>query len=233
MLVDSVILLSLVNAIQLISSSMEIKRNVMYIGASQLAIIEKTNKAATPAAAKNINKKKSDEANVTTSHTTTPRCLKPPPVFVQNKDRWTELRQKCVEKNKHFSQLPNSFKGLKLHGKTVADFRNLQNIRITQGYAFRTNSLKEEREIKVVHRRVSKEIPVEEIKEDLRSRNFPVQSVGHILNRYREPFELVLISSTVETNDKATKAAFYKIKSVCSLSGIKAEQLRTCALTEQ
>ncbi|GBP37273.1 Nucleic-acid-binding protein from transposon X-element [Eumeta japonica] len=111
---------------------------------------------AAPATTKNTNKSKSDEAVITTSLPCA-AWLKPPPVFVQNKDRWAELRKKCAEKNIQFSQARDSFQGLKLQAKTVADFRNLQNLLVTQGYAFHTYSLKEEREIRVVLRGVSRE----------------------------------------------------------------------------
>ncbi|GBO99771.1 Nucleic-acid-binding protein from transposon X-element [Eumeta japonica] len=93
--------------------------------------------------------------------------------------------------------------------------------------------LKEEREIRVVLRGVPKEIPVDEVKEDLVAQNLPVQSVRRILNRFRKPLDLVLVSGTAEANDKATKAAFFKIRSVCSLSGVKAEQPRKRALPGQ
>ncbi|GBP85772.1 Nucleic-acid-binding protein from transposon X-element [Eumeta japonica] len=38
------------------------------------------------------------------------------------------------------------------------------------------------------------------------------------------PIDLVLVSVTAEANDKATKATFFKIRSICPLSGVKAEQ---------
>ncbi|GBP50545.1 Nucleic-acid-binding protein from transposon X-element [Eumeta japonica] len=124
-------------------------------------------------------------------------------------------------------------RGLKLQAKTIADFRNLQNLLVTLKIPFHTYSLKEEREIRVVLRGVPKELPVDEVKEDLLAQNLPVQSVRRILNRFREPLDLVLVSGTAEANDKATKAAFFKIRSVCSLSGVKAEQPRKRALPGQ
>ncbi|GBP34434.1 Nucleic-acid-binding protein from transposon X-element [Eumeta japonica] len=162
-----------------------------------------------------------------------PHGPKPPPMFVQNKDRWTELRKRCAEKKIQFSQARNSVQGLKLQAKTVADFKNLQNLLVSCSFKFHTYSLKEEREIRVVLRGVPKEIPVDEVKEDLLAQNLPVQSVRRILNRSREPLDLVLVSGTAEANDKATKAAFFKIRSVCSLSGVKAEQPRKRALPGQ
>ncbi|GBP54669.1 hypothetical protein EVAR_47171_1 [Eumeta japonica] len=85
---------------------------------------------------------------------------------------------------------------------TAAEFR----------YAFHTYSLKEELENRVILRGVPGKIPIEKIKEDLRSQDLPAQSVRCILNRSREPLEVVLVSGTAETNDKATKVAFSKIK---------------------
>ncbi|GBP97659.1 Nucleic-acid-binding protein from transposon X-element [Eumeta japonica] len=187
--------------------------------ASEGAVDAGKTKAAAPAAAKNNLR---DEADVTAPPNPAPRGTKPPPMFVQNKDRWTELRKKCADKNIHFSQARNSAQGLKLQAKTVADFRNLQNLLVTQKFAFHTYSLKEEREIRVVLRGVP-----------ILSQNLPVQSVRRIQNRFHEPLDLVLVSGTAEANDKATKVAFFKIRSVCSLSGVKAEQPRKRALPGQ
>ncbi|GBP34443.1 Nucleic-acid-binding protein from transposon X-element [Eumeta japonica] len=197
--------------------------------ASQGAVDAGKIKAAAPATAKNL----SDKADVTAPPSPSPRGPKPPPMFVQNKDRWTELRKRCAEKKIQFSQARNSAQGLKLPAKTVADFKNLQNLLVSCNFKFHTYSLKEEREIRVVLRGVPKEIPVDEVKEDLLAQNLPVHSVRRILNRFREPLDLVLVSGTAEANDKATKAAFFKIRSVCSLSGVKAEQTRKRALPGQ
>ncbi|GBP59385.1 Nucleic-acid-binding protein from transposon X-element [Eumeta japonica] len=82
---------------------------------------------------------------------------------------------------------------------------------------------------RVVLRGVPKEIPVDEAKEDLLSQHPPVESVRRIQNRFREPLDLVLVSGTAE----ATKAAFFKIRSLCSLSCVKAEQLRKRGLPGQ
>ncbi|GBP84189.1 Nucleic-acid-binding protein from transposon X-element [Eumeta japonica] len=194
--------------------------------ASQGAVDAGKTKAAAPATAKSV----SDKADVTDPPSSAPRGPKPPPMFVQNKDRWTELRKRCAEKKIQISQARNSALGLKLQAKTVADFKNLQNLLVSYNFKFHTYSLKEEREIRVVLRGVPKEIPVDEVKEDLQAQNLPVQSVRRILNRSREPLDLVLVSGTAEANDKATKAAFFKIRSVCSLSGVKAEQPRKRAL---
>ncbi|GBP92681.1 hypothetical protein EVAR_81859_1 [Eumeta japonica] len=38
-------------------------------------------------------------------------------MFVQDKDRWTELRRRCADKGIQFSQARNSVQGLKLQAK--------------------------------------------------------------------------------------------------------------------
>ncbi|GBP22425.1 hypothetical protein EVAR_78601_1 [Eumeta japonica] len=63
-----------------------------------------------------------DEADVTAPLTPALRGPKPPPMFVQDKDRWTELRRRCADKEQ-LSQARNSVQGLKLQAKTVADFK--------------------------------------------------------------------------------------------------------------
>ncbi|GBP91943.1 hypothetical protein EVAR_68798_1 [Eumeta japonica] len=131
-------------------------------------------KAAAPAAAKN---NRGDEADVTAPPTPAPRGPKPPPMFVQDKDRWTELRRRCAEKGIQFSQ------------------------------ALLTG--------------VPKEIPVDEEGRP-RCPKLPVQSVRRILNRFRKPLDLFW--SPAQPRPTTTKAAFFKIRSVCSLSGVKAEQ---------
>ncbi|GBP19273.1 Nucleic-acid-binding protein from transposon X-element [Eumeta japonica] len=82
-------------------------------------------------------------------------------------------------------------------------------------------------------RGVPKDIPIDEVKEDLLSQHLLVQSIRRIQNHFREPLDLVLVSGTAEANDKTTKAAFFKIRSVCFLSGVKAEHPHKRALPGQ
>ncbi|GBP38859.1 hypothetical protein EVAR_32375_1 [Eumeta japonica] len=86
-----------------------------------------------------------------------------------------------------FSALNENYQGLKLQTKTVADFRNLQNLLVTQKFALHTYSLKEEREIRVVLRGVPRELSIEEVKEDLLSQNLPVQSVHRTVAQELKP----------------------------------------------
>ncbi|GBP09534.1 hypothetical protein EVAR_76547_1 [Eumeta japonica] len=96
-------------------------------------------------------------------------------------------------------------RGLKIQPATVPDFRNLSALLATLKVAYHTYSLKEEREFRVVLRGVPKEIPVEEVKEDLIAQDLLVQSVRRITNRARDPLDLVLVTANTGT-DNTTKA---------------------------
>ncbi|GBP21361.1 hypothetical protein EVAR_11960_1 [Eumeta japonica] len=53
-----------------------------------------------------------------------------------------------------------------------------------------------------------KEIPTEEVKEDLLTQDLPGQSVRRITNRAREPLDLVLVTANTGI-DQETKRSFY------------------------
>ncbi|GBP07918.1 Nucleic-acid-binding protein from transposon X-element [Eumeta japonica] len=161
-----------------------------------------------------------DEADDIVPHPEKPQ--RPPPLFIYDKRRWSEIRKQCDSKGIVILHGRNSNKGLKIQPASVTDYRNLSALLTTLKVAYHTYSLKEEREIRVVLREVPKEIPIEEVKEDLLAQDLPVQSVRRITNCVREPLDLVLVTANTGI-DTATKRA-YRTKAVCSLSGIKVEQ---------
>ncbi|GBP34180.1 hypothetical protein EVAR_30733_1 [Eumeta japonica] len=113
---------------------------------------------------------------------------RPPPLFIHDKGRWPVIQP-----------------------ASATDFRNLSALLATLKVAYHTYSLKDEREFRVVLRGVPKEIPIEEVKEDLLTQDLPVQSVRRITNRAREPLDLVLVTANTGT-DIETKRSFYRIK---------------------
>ncbi|GBP12561.1 Nucleic-acid-binding protein from transposon X-element [Eumeta japonica] len=66
------------------------------------------------------------------------------------------------------------------------------------------------------------EFPLNEVKDDLLTQKLPVRAVRRVTNRNREPLDLVLVSADPSAKD-SVKAIFFKIKTECSLSGIKVE----------
>ncbi|GBP81418.1 hypothetical protein EVAR_59420_1 [Eumeta japonica] len=135
--------------------------------------------------------------------TITPKKLQqPPPLFIHNKGRWSEIQKPAV----------------------IPDFQTLTALLPTLKVAYHTYSLKENHEYRVVLRGVPKELPLEEAKEDHLIQNLPIQSVHRITNRACEPLDLVLVTANTTSIDNATKRTFFNITSVCSLTGIKVEQ---------
>ncbi|GBP34186.1 Nucleic-acid-binding protein from transposon X-element [Eumeta japonica] len=136
---------------------------------------------------------------------------RPPPLFIHDKGRWSEIKKQCDSKGIVILNGRNSIKGLKIQPASATDFRNLSALLATLKVAYHTYSLKDEREFRVVLRGVPKEIPIEEVKEDLLTQDLPVQSVRRITNRAREPLDLVLVTANTGT-DIETKRSFYRIK---------------------
>ncbi|GBP66350.1 hypothetical protein EVAR_88460_1 [Eumeta japonica] len=145
-------------------------------------------------------KQPGDEADVTAPHPH--RVAKPPPMFVQDKDRWTELRRRCADKEHTILASAQFRSGIEVAGETVADFKICKT------------SLGE-----------SLEIPVDEVKEDLVAQNLPVQSVAPNTEPIPKTLDLVLVSGTAEANDKAT-ATFFKSGRML-LSGVKRSSPQT------
>ncbi|GBP64562.1 hypothetical protein EVAR_89608_1 [Eumeta japonica] len=121
---------------------------------------------------------------------------RPPPLFIHDKGRWTEVKKQCDSKGIVILNGRNSIKGLKIQPERNANSASSSG---------------------------STKIPTEEVKEDLLTQDLPVQSVRRITNRAREPLDLVLVTANTGI-DQETKRSFYRIKAVCSLSGVKVEQ---------
>ncbi|GBP24158.1 hypothetical protein EVAR_10382_1 [Eumeta japonica] len=100
-------------------------------------------KAKAPTAAKVAT----DEADVIA--TPTPKkSQKPPPLFIHDKGRWSEIRKQCVSKSIAISNARNTARGLKVQPVAIPDFRNLSVLLATLKVAYHTYSLKEEREFR-------------------------------------------------------------------------------------
>ncbi|GBP55048.1 hypothetical protein EVAR_46344_1 [Eumeta japonica] len=101
---------------------------------------------------------------------TDPKAPTAPTVTLDEADDTAPLpRKQCDSKGIVILNGRNSIKGLKIQPASVTDFRNLSTLLATLKVAYHTYSLKDEREFRVVpsFRGVPKEIPIEEVKEDL------------------------------------------------------------------
>ncbi|GBP88708.1 hypothetical protein EVAR_60644_1 [Eumeta japonica] len=123
----------------------------------------KTNKAKAPTATKLAT----NEADVIA--TPTPKkTRKPPPLFIHDKNQWSEIRKQCDSKTIVISNARSTARSLKVQPAAISDFRNSIILLATLKIAYHTySSAKKEREFRVVLRGVPKELPIEESKEAL------------------------------------------------------------------
>ncbi|GBP62759.1 hypothetical protein EVAR_51711_1 [Eumeta japonica] len=108
------------------------------------------------------------------------KLQRPPPPFIHDKGRWSEIRKQFESKSIVILNGQNTARGLEIQPAIVPDFRNLSALLATFKVAYHTYSLKEEREFCVVLRGILKELSIEEVKEDLL-----VQDLQHHKSRSR------------------------------------------------
>ncbi|GBP15500.1 hypothetical protein EVAR_9280_1 [Eumeta japonica] len=66
-----------------------------------------------------------------------------PPLFIHNKDQWSEIRKQCESKSIVISKTHNTARGLRVQPAAILDFRNLSDLLATLKIAYHTDSLKE------------------------------------------------------------------------------------------
>lgn len=153
-----------------------------------------------------------------------PAARKPkpaPPIFLQEKAKWTEVSKACVDLKIRYTSATSTQQGIKIKVPTSDDFRALSRLLVGRNYAFHTFSLPEEKPTRVVIRNIPKEIPSEDVLNDLINQKIPATAV-HRLQKARggEKYDMVLvICDPVEGHHP-----IFKVKSVCSLSGVVIER---------
>ncbi|GBP63496.1 hypothetical protein EVAR_49549_1 [Eumeta japonica] len=141
------------------------------------------------------------------------KLQQPPLLFIHDKGRSSEIWKQCESKRIVILSARNTARGLKIQPVVIPDFRNLSVLFAKLNVAYHSYFLKEEREFCVVLPGESKELPIEEVKEDLLVQNLLVQSVRRITNRAREWLDFVLVTANTRFVDNAIKRALYNTKS--------------------
>ncbi|CAG9574761.1 unnamed protein product [Danaus chrysippus] len=88
-----------------------------------------------------------------------------------------------------------------------------------QKLEYHTYALPEERRLTVVIKGLPAEIPIDEIKEDLKSQNLPVLEVHRMHKPNKKPFDMVLVPLSLTREGKE----IFNIASVCQLFGLTIE----------
>lgn len=119
---------------------------------------------------------------------------RPPPIVLRDKTKWSILRRMMMERRLAFEGAKSIGDGVSFTPATVNDYRSITNLLKEQMLPYHSFMFQEEKPLKVVIRGVMKEIPTEEVAEDLRDRGFPVVGVARLLGRGNRPCNLVLVS---------------------------------------
>lgn len=159
-----------------------------------------------------------------------PTAPAPPPLFIQDKSKWTAVSSWCAEKRINFKSAKTTQQGIKVLVPTSDDHRALSRMLRERNVSFHTYTLPEERLLRVVIRGIPKEISSEEVKASLASQNLPVHEVHRMVRgKMHEPYDMVM--AVLDHTDSGK--GIFKLESLCHLSGISIEAPRRKGFTSQ
>lgn len=142
------------------------------------------------------------------------------PIILRNKEKWTSLTNKFNEKKINYTKATSVKDGIRIQPATVADYRAMYQLMKNLNVEFHTHQLKSERNLKVVIKGISTEIPVEDIKMYLEELGYPAINVSRMNGKLGKPIQMALIEIAREYK------SIYSIKRVCGLD-IDIEPLRS------
>ncbi|KAJ8737080.1 hypothetical protein PYW07_000351 [Mythimna separata] len=145
----------------------------------------------------------------------------PPPIYIQDKGKWTDVSKMCMDRKIHYTNARSCQQGIKVQVPTATDYRDLTRSLRERNVPFHTYALPEDTPTRVVIKRVPKEIATSDVKADLISQDIPVQAV-HRLHRARGHIEYDMV--LVVCDPSPGHHPIFKIRSVCSLTGISIEK---------
>ncbi|GJQ70704.1 hypothetical protein Trydic_g638 [Trypoxylus dichotomus] len=107
---------------------------------------------------------------------------RPPPIALREEGKLELIRKESAANNIQLRSCKSTREGIKLFPETAADFRR-------------------GKKLKVVLRGIPKEIPVEEVENELIQRGFPVSSATR-MKRFKEDLPLILINTEKSSDGK-------------------------------
>lgn len=147
----------------------------------------------------------------------------PPPIIVQDKGVWSDLSAELSRKKIHFLHATCIAAGIQIKVQNSDYHRKLTNYLSERKLQYYTYTLEEERLLRVVIRRVPKEIAVSDVAASLREQNYPIRDAFRMHHQYtKRPFDMVLV-----TLDRTRQGKdIFSLKTVCGLSGVSVETPR-------
>ncbi|XP_013181502.1 PREDICTED: nucleic-acid-binding protein from mobile element jockey-like [Papilio xuthus] len=153
---------------------------------------------------------------------------KPPPIYIQAPDKWPMIQSAMSNKFKVVAAA--TAQGIRMQLETAEAFRFVTRFLQEKEVYYHTYTLAEERILRVVIKRIPKEIPVEYVAQSLKDQKFPVISVFRMTNRRsKSPIDLVQVHLELSPEGKA----IFDVKSICGLSGLIVEPPRKNGLPGQ
>lgn len=108
----------------------------------------------------------------------------PPPIIVQDKGSWTDLSAELNRRNIHFLNATSTSAGIQIKVQNSDYHRELTSYLSERKLQYYTYTLEEERLLRVVIRRVPKEIAVSDVAASLRAQDFPVRNTFRMHHQF-------------------------------------------------
>ena len=160
--------------------------------------------------------------NMTGSQPPILKCRAPPPVFLRDKSRWSEISNLCTAQKVNYTRAENTGVAIKIEVPSIEDFRSLTRLLSVNKAPYHTYALPEERKVRVVLRGIPTELPTEDVANDLTKQGYTVEAVHHMYSRVGKSFPLVLV--IMPNTDKSRELFSHSELTVCGLSRVTVER---------
>jgi hypothetical protein len=136
-----------------------------------------------------------------------------PPVIIRDSGKWTEVSKLLSSAKIHVIKARQCAEGIRVQFAGSNEFRAATRLLENKRVPFHTFTLQEEKSVRVVLKPVPREIPVEEIAEDLEAQGFHPIGV-HRMRRLISKKELPLVLVELPPSEKN----IFELKTVCFLT---------------
>lgn len=168
----------------------------------------------------NIKHTATHNNKVNTRKQTNPGKTKIAPIIIKETAKWTQTSKLMKINNISAIKSKVISTGIQVEPSTEEDYRKLSKLLKEQGTQYYTYQLKSEKKLKIVLRGVPQDITDEEIIEDLKEQDYPIDKTTRMKGKNGLPAPLVLVEISRDYK------SIFNLTEVCGLA-IKVESLRT------
>lgn len=95
-------------------------------------------------------------------------------IVLRAKEKWTNVSKLVSQKKISYFKATATKEGIKIYPQTITDYTKMYNPMKENDLQFHTHQLREDKNLKVVIKGISDEMPVEDVVEDLNERGYPI-----------------------------------------------------------